>query len=132
MIRFFRLGDGGFGRFHGTSETAVDLIATVLAYDDARGAHLTSAPHSGYERLAGGETIGIIDTGGPPPIEISGSANGGTLAFEFSSGPHRIVVNCGCGGSGGRSSGAAPISTKFNGSFISSTAIIHPPQRIPV
>lgn len=101
MIRFFRLGDGGFGRFHGTSETAVDLIATVLAYDDARGAHLTSAPHSGYERLAGGETIGIIDTGGPPPIEISGSAHGGTLAFEFSSGPHRIVVNCGCGGSSG-------------------------------
>lgn len=101
MIRFFRLGDGGFARFHGTTETAVDLIATVLAYDDARGTPLTSAPHSGYERLAGGETIAILDTGRPPPIEISGSAHGGTLSFEFSSGPHRIVVNCGCGGNGG-------------------------------
>ena len=99
MVRFFRLGDGGFARFHGTSETAVDLIATVLAYDDARGAPLTSAPHSGYERLAGGETIAIMDTGRPPPIEISGSAHGSTLSFELSSGPHRIIVNCGCGGS---------------------------------
>ena len=101
MIRFFRHGDGAFARFNGTKDTPVDLIATVLAYDDARGAPPASAPHSGYERLAAGETVAIVDTGGPPPIAISGAAHAGWLSFELSSGRHRIVVNCGAGGAPG-------------------------------
>lgn len=95
MVRFFRHGDGAFARFNGTSDTPVDLIATVLAYDDARGTPMLSAPHTGYERLAGGRGIVIIDTGKPPPIAISGEAHAGMLSFELSSGPHRIIVNCG-------------------------------------
>ncbi len=37
MLRFFRHGDGNFGLFNGMGPTPVDLLATVLAYDDARG-----------------------------------------------------------------------------------------------
>ncbi len=95
MVRFFRHGDGAFARFNGTSDTAVDLIATVLAYDDARGTPIMSAPHTGYERLTGGTSIVIIDTGRPPPIAISEDAHAGILSFELSAGPHRIIVNCG-------------------------------------
>ena len=51
MLRFFRHGDGNFALFNGMGPTQTDLLTTVLAYDDARGAPLTNAPHSGYQRL---------------------------------------------------------------------------------
>ncbi|NNC00984.1 heparinase, partial [Corallococcus exiguus] len=35
------------------------------------------------------------DVGGPPPTALSAAATAGCLSFEFSSGVHRIVVNCG-------------------------------------
>src|SRR5690606_10197513 len=65
MVRFFRHGDGTFGRFNGTGDTPIDLVATVLAYDDARGAPVSHAPHSGYQRLSAGTTIVLMDTGAP-------------------------------------------------------------------
>ena len=34
--------------------TPVDLLATVLAYDDARGNPVLNAPHSGYQRIVAG------------------------------------------------------------------------------
>src|SRR5262252_3804350 len=38
MLRFFRHGDGNFAPFNGMGPTPTDLLATILAYDDARGA----------------------------------------------------------------------------------------------
>jgi uncharacterized heparinase superfamily protein len=101
MVRFFRHGDGTFARFNGTGDTPIDLIATVLAYDDARGTPVTSAPHSGFERMAHGDTVVVYDTGRPAPIALTGEAHAGALSFELSSGPHRIIVNCGTGRSNG-------------------------------
>lgn len=95
MMRFFRHGDGTFAHFNGMGPTLPDLLATILAYDDARGAPLTSLPHSGYQRLEAGEMVLVMDTGGPPPISLSQEAHAGCLAFELSHGPYRIVVNCG-------------------------------------
>jgi len=37
----------------------------------------------------------IMDTGTAPPMAVSQEAHAGCLAFEFSSGGQRIVVNCG-------------------------------------
>ena len=51
MLRFFRHGDGNFALFNGMGPTPTDLLTTILAYDDARGAPLANAPHSGYQRL---------------------------------------------------------------------------------
>ena len=51
MLRFFRHGDGNFALFNGMGPTAADLMATILAYDDARGEPVTNAPHSGYQRF---------------------------------------------------------------------------------
>src|SRR5215212_8384432 len=53
------------------------------------------APHSGYERLQAGASLVTADVGAPPPVEHSREAHAGCLSFEFSSGAHRIVVNCG-------------------------------------
>ncbi len=98
MMRFFRHGDGAFAHFNGMGSTPNDLVATILAYDDARGAPPTNAPHAGYQRLVGGQSVLIIDTGAPPPLALSEDAHAGCLSFELSSGLHRIVVNCGVSG----------------------------------
>ena len=95
MMRFFRHGDGTFAHFNGMGPTLPDLMATILAYDDARGAPLANAPHSGYQRVEIGEMVLLMDTGAPPPINVSQEAHAGCLSFELSHGLQRIVVNCG-------------------------------------
>jgi uncharacterized heparinase superfamily protein len=95
MLRFFRTGDGSFTSFNGLGHTPTDLLATMLAYDDVRGAPLTNAPHSGYQRIEAAGTVVMMDTGRPPPINFSIGAHAGCLAFEMSAGNQRIIVNCG-------------------------------------
>jgi uncharacterized heparinase superfamily protein len=95
MLRFFRHVDGAFALFNGMGPTPADALATVLAYDDARGRPVSNAPYSGYQRMEAGGTVVIADTGAPPPIGLSQEAHAGCLSFEMSSGRHRIVVNCG-------------------------------------
>jgi len=94
-LRFFRHGDGSLARFNGMGATIQDRIAALLHYDEAGGAPLMHAPHSGYDRLALGDTVVIADTGVPPPAELSNAANAGCLAFEMSAGRHCVIVNCG-------------------------------------
>jgi uncharacterized heparinase superfamily protein len=98
MMRFFRHGDGNFAHFNGMGPTLPDVMATILAYDDARGAPLSNAPHSGYQRAEAGEMLLLLDAGAPPPINLSQEAHAGTLAFEMSHGLQRIIVNCGLPG----------------------------------
>jgi len=95
MLRFFRHADGNFAQFNGMGPTPVDLLATVLAYDDARGAPVSNAPHSGYQRLDAGDSALIMDTGRPPPVGLSQQAHAGCLSFEMSWRAYRLVVNCG-------------------------------------
>ena len=95
MLRFFRHADSNFAQFNGMGPTPVDLLATVLAYDDARGTPVSNAPHSGYQRIDAGETALLIDTGRPPPLALSQEAHAGCLSFELSWKAHRLVVNCG-------------------------------------
>ncbi|AXS42317.1 heparinase II/III family protein [Breoghania sp. L-A4] len=95
MIRFFRHGDGSFAHFNGMGATPGDLVATVLAYDDARGSPPNNASHSGYQRMVGEETVVLMDTGCPPPPMVSQHAHAGCLSMEVSSRANRLVVNCG-------------------------------------
>ncbi|WP_020181003.1 heparinase II/III family protein [Methylopila sp. M107] len=95
MLRFFRHGDGDFAHFNGAGATSADLLAAVLAHDDARGLPLDDAAHSGYQRIAAGDAVVLVDAGPPPPFPLSANAHAGCLSFEYSSGPDRIVVNCG-------------------------------------
>ena len=84
MLRFFRHADGNFAQFNGMGPTPVDLLATVLAYDDARGTPVSNAPHSGYQRIDAGSTAMLMDTGRPPPLALSQEAHAGCLSFELS------------------------------------------------
>ena len=95
MLRFFRHADGNFALFNGMGPTPVDMLATALAYDDARGAPVANAPHSGYQRIDAGKTALVMDTGKPPPLALSQEAHAGCLSFELSWNLNRLVVNCG-------------------------------------
>ena len=95
MLRFFRHSDGSFCHFNGMATSATDLIATVLAYDEALGRPVMSASYSGYERVEAADSVLIVDAGKPPAIAASQDAHAGTLALEFSSGPQLLFVNCG-------------------------------------
>ncbi len=95
MLRLFRHGDGTLALFNGMGLTAPELVATILAYDDARGLPLLNAPYSGYQRMEAGTAILIADAGAAPPETFSAQAHAGCLSFEFSSGIQRLIVNCG-------------------------------------
>jgi uncharacterized heparinase superfamily protein len=95
MLRFFRHGDGGLARFHGTGFVGPSLVDALLAFDDAGGAPAANARYSGFQRLEAGGTTVILDTGGAPPPDHAARAAASALAFEMSHGAHRIVVGCG-------------------------------------
>lgn len=96
MLRFFRHADGTLAHFNGMGVTRADLIATLLAYDETRGAPVLNATRSGYQRLEAGDTTIIMDTGRPPPVQASGVAHAGCLSFEMSTAQGgRLITNCG-------------------------------------
>jgi uncharacterized heparinase superfamily protein len=97
-LRFFRHGDGALALFQGGAEGDTRMIAGLLARDELRGQPFQHARHSGYQRLAAGRTLCLLDCGRIAPGAFALDAHAGTNAFELSSAGHRIVVNCGTGG----------------------------------
>ncbi len=100
MLRFFRHGDGSFALFNGMGNAPNHLVATLLAYDDTHGLPMAHMPHAGYQRIDASQMVVLVDVGQPPPPAVSNDAHAGCLAFELSSGAHRIVINCGTPGTG--------------------------------
>ncbi|MBL8895690.1 MAG: heparinase II/III family protein, partial [Rhizobiales bacterium] len=88
MLRFFIHGDGGLSAFQGAAGPMLADVASILEADTAAGSPLTQAPHTGFCRLAHGPSLLLADCG--TPVRCASP-----LAFEFSDGPHRIIVNCG-------------------------------------
>ena len=95
MLRLFRHSNGSLALFNGMGRSEADALATVLAYDDARASPLENAPASGYQRVAFGASVLVMDSGKPPQAEFSRTAHAGTLAIEFSCGGQLLLVNCG-------------------------------------
>ncbi len=95
MLRTFRLGDGSLALFNGMGVTQTHMIATLLAYDDARATALTNAPNSGYQRLEASGVVILMETGAAPPPRYSAAAHAGQLSFEMSVDGQRFIGNCG-------------------------------------
>lgn len=95
MLRFFRLGDGTLAQFNGGGQGEPKMLANLLARDSVRAQPGGSAAESGYQRLVAGRSIVVMDCGAFPQSAFAQFAHAGCLAFEFSTGHQRLVVNCG-------------------------------------
>lgn len=100
LLRLLRHADASLSHFNGMGATAADHLATLLVYDGALAQPMMHAPNSGYERMEAGRVLLVADVGAPPPLDFSVNAGAGCLSFEMSSGPQRIVINCGLPASG--------------------------------
>lgn len=98
MLRSFRLGDGGLVLFNGSDEGDRQLVDSVLAQAGVKGRALMGARHCGFQRMAAGRAVVVVDTGRPPPAGMDELAHAGTLSLEMSVGSHRLIVNCGSHG----------------------------------
>lgn len=95
LLRFFRHGDGKLALFNGGFEEEDWQIDVVLNQSDAKGKALSAAPHVGYQRLIGGRTVVLVDSGVPPEAGHDARGHAGSLSFEMSVGRGRLIVNCG-------------------------------------
>ena len=94
-LRVLRHGDGGLTMFNGTREDLPSLIDLVLSQAGRSGRAPGSLGDSGFQRLAAGKSVLIVDAGAPAGAGADRFAHAGTLAFEFSAGKERLIVNCG-------------------------------------
>lgn len=95
MLRLFRHMDGNLGLFNGMGATPTDLVATLIAYQDALAHAMENAEPSGYQRLQLGQTVLMMDCGAVPAVAYAGFAHAGCLSFEYSDGAQRLIMNCG-------------------------------------
>ena len=95
MLRTLRHGDGGLALFHAGEEENAAQIDLLLDLSDAKGKPLASATHSGFERAAAKRALLLLDAAVAPPRAANVKPHSGPLAFEFSHGKDRLIVNCG-------------------------------------
>jgi uncharacterized heparinase superfamily protein len=88
-------GDKGLASWQGSAPVPGDVITQVIEATGVRTRPLKQAREWGYQRLAAGGTVLIMDAAPPPLARLVEGGCASTLAFELSEGPHRIVVNCG-------------------------------------
>ncbi|MGI4947649.1 MAG: heparinase II/III domain-containing protein, partial [Janthinobacterium lividum] len=69
--------------------------ADVIEASGVRTRPLRQARDWGYQRLAAGSAVAIVDAAPPPIARVVDGGCASTLAFEFSDGASRLVVNCG-------------------------------------
>ncbi len=98
MLRAFRHGDGGLALFNGGEEDEAQATDVTLARTGTGAEPITDASHVGFQRLVARGTTLIVDTGPPEGTVLSANSHAGALAFEFSVGDQRLVVNCGGAG----------------------------------
>lgn len=93
------LGDGGLSSWQGGPPIPGRRIAASVEATGHRALPLRKARDWGYQRMAAGDTVLVVDAAPPPSMRLETGGCASTLAFEMSHGAHRIVVNC--GGAGG-------------------------------
>lgn len=95
MLRAYCHGDGRLALFNGAQHGDGAIVERVLALSGSRAKAASSAPHTGFHRIANQRTAVIFDAGAPAMGAPRVPGHAGTLSFEMSVGPHRMIVNCG-------------------------------------
>ena len=89
------MGDGAMSSWQGCNPGEASRLTALVEGCGLRARPLRQARGWGYQRLSALGTIVVLDAAPPPPQKMTASGSASTLAFEFSDGPQRIVVNCG-------------------------------------
>lgn len=87
--------DGGLGAWQGSGHIGAERIEALVTASAVRARPQRQALDWGYQRVAAGKGVLLLDAGPPPLAKQSAAGSASTLAFEFSHGQQRIIVNCG-------------------------------------
>ncbi len=93
--------DGGLGAWQGCGHIGTDRIEALVQASGVRARPLRQALDWGYQRVSAGPAVLLVDAGPPPHAKQALVGCASTLAFEFSFGKQRIIVNCGGAGLAG-------------------------------
>ena len=97
-------GDGMLSSWQGGGPSTPEHLRAVIEASGVRTRPLRQSRDWGYQRLAAGQAVLVVDAAPPPVARVVEGGCASTLAFEFSDGADRIVVNC-----GGAREGVAPL-----------------------
>lgn len=87
--------DGGLGSWQGAGAVPPERIAALIKASGVRTRPLRDARHWGYQRVSAGKAVLQFDAAPPPLARHARDGCASTLAFEFSHGGERLIVNCG-------------------------------------
>ena len=88
-------GDRALASWQGGGPATAEQVAAVIEASGVRTRPLRQARDWGYQRLAAGTATLIVDAAPPPVARVVEGGCASTLAFEFSDGASRLIVNCG-------------------------------------
>ena len=89
------MSDGALSSWQGGAAVPPERVADVLAAAHLHPRPLRQARGWGYQRLTGGRAVLVVDAAPPPLAPVLEGGCASTLAFEYSEGPDRLIVNCG-------------------------------------
>jgi uncharacterized heparinase superfamily protein len=87
--------DGGLGAWQGSGHIAPARIEALVEASGVRARPSRQALDWGYQRVAAGQAVLLVDAGPPPHAKQALTGCASTLALEFSFAKHRIFINCG-------------------------------------
>ena len=103
------LGDETLSSWQGGNMASKRRVAAAVEGSGARSRPLRQARGWGYQRLAAKNSVLVFDAAPPPPSRALSGGCASTLAFEFSEGADRLIVNCG---------GVGPATTALPGDLV--------------
>ncbi len=89
--------DGGLGNWQGSGAVKTERIEELVRASGVRTRPLRDARQWGYQRITSRPRQAVLqfDTSPPPLARHARNGCASTLAFEFSHGDYRLIVNCG-------------------------------------
>jgi uncharacterized heparinase superfamily protein len=87
--------DGGLGNWQGSGAVSAERVAALVKASGVRTRPLRDARQWGYQRITAGRSVLQLDAAPPPLARHARHGCASTLAFEFSHGHQRLIVNCG-------------------------------------
>ncbi len=88
-------GDGGIGNWQGSGAIKASRLGKLIEASGVRTRPLKDPSGWGYQRVTARKATLLVDGAPPPHGKHARHGCASTLAFEFSHGEHRLIVNCG-------------------------------------